>query len=56
MNKFLVSSLAIAASAQEWTIDSSTTAQQIIGVGAWSQGNDVAAASANNVGGFMERW
>ena len=51
-----VSSLLGVASAAEWTIDTSTAAQQIIGVGAWNEQNDIAAASANGVGGFMERW
>lgn len=45
-----------AASAEQWVLDSSTQAQQIIGVGAWSPGNDIAAASANGVGGFFERY
>jgi hypothetical protein len=36
------------ASAEKWVLDSSTQAQQIIGVGAWSQGNDI-AGSMNDI-------
>ncbi len=40
----------------QWTIDPTSQTQQIVGVGAWSSGNDVGAASANGAGGFLERW
>lgn len=38
----VLSMSAIASAAEKWVLDSSTQAQQIIGVGAWSQGNDIA--------------
>lgn len=46
-NSILTASAAVlsVASAEQWVLDSSTQAQQIVGVGAWSQGNDVGGKS-----------
>ena len=48
--------LASAASAAQWTLTSGTSATTLVGVGANSETLDVAAASQNGVGAFVERF